>query len=174
MAFQIHRWDAVQFGSSTVPVPVAYILPSDELLTFAARTQGTIQVILSGTSFPYGGRQMEAALASSMDVPNCRPHFFNKTQLYVLVLNSEWYGYPDVLGTCTVVGLRPTEGKETTPSRGSSTIATQRAHSKDGMQQARSADARSARHGLSTVGVVVVLVAVILLFLLSIFLNHNA
>ena len=172
MAFPIHRWDAVQFGSSTVPVPVAYILPSNELLAFAARTQGTIQVMLTGTSFPYGGRQLEAALVSSADVPNCRPHFFNKTQLYVLVLNSDWYGYPDVLGTCTVMGLRSPKDAAPASSPGNAPTDKKKELKKEGLQMSSGKQQLSTK-GISTPAVVVILAAIVLLFLLSIFLNRD-
>ena len=59
---------------------------------------------ISSTDLNYDGKKITGVLYKSSDITKCS-NFFNKTGLYVIVLESDWYGYPDFLGECDIFGL---------------------------------------------------------------------
>lgn len=103
--YKIHRWDAVLFGNSTDPTPIIYIKPNEELFKFSKNNKNTLLVELQTFDSIYNKKQVVGILSKSSDIPNCRPEFFKKTGLYVLVLQAPWHGYPDYLGNVAIIGL---------------------------------------------------------------------
>lgn len=104
--YEIQRWDAVLFGNSTTPSPIIYVKPDKTLLDFSEANNGVLLVKINNSDSIYDGKDIPAVFKKSSEVPNCRPNFFEKTGLYVFVLDSYWYGYPDNLGTCEIYGLK--------------------------------------------------------------------
>jgi hypothetical protein len=102
-SYTIHRWDAMQFTSST-PCPVAYIHPDQELHKFSHENGNSLLVRVFGTDCRYNDRYIIGRLFPSSVVPNERPNYFEKTGLYVLVLEGGWKGYPNGLGSCQIFG----------------------------------------------------------------------
>lgn len=104
----ITRWDPITMGNNTFPVPIIYVKPDTRLLDFSKANEDVILVEISGTGTIYDGKKIPGILSRSRDVPNYRPNYFDKTNAYVVVLNSAWHGYPlpDKLGEFTVSGLK--------------------------------------------------------------------
>lgn len=106
--YPIQRWDCVMFDNSTTQVPVIYIKPDDLFIAFAHKNSYAVNAKVSGTNVPqYEVAAIPGVVDKSSRVPNCKPHFFEKTGLYVVSLWSQWYGYPDPnnLGSVTFSGL---------------------------------------------------------------------
>lgn len=104
--YSILRWDAVLFGNSEYPTPIIYVEPEPSLLEFAKENNDALLVSIKSTNSIYDGKQIAGVFASSGEIPNCREIYFNKTKLYVIVLQAEWHGYPDSLGECDIYGLK--------------------------------------------------------------------
>lgn len=104
--YSIRRWDAVLFGNNEYPTPIIYVEPEPSLLEFARENSDALLVSIKSTNSIYDGKQISGIFASSAEIPNCREVFFNKTKLYVIVLQAEWHGYPDCLGECDIYGLK--------------------------------------------------------------------
>lgn len=104
--YSIKRWDAVLFGNSEYPTPIIYVEPEPSLLEFAKINKDALLVSIKSTNSIYDGKQIPGVFTSSAEIPNCRPVFFNKTKLRVIVLQAEWHGYPDYLGSCEIYGLK--------------------------------------------------------------------
>ena len=102
--YKIERWDGVSWDGVT-PVPIIYIKPDDKLMKLASDNDNTLLLKINTPLEIYNNRLMYGIFAKSSEIPNCRSNFFKKTGLYVIVLQSEWGGYPDCLGTCEVFGV---------------------------------------------------------------------
>ncbi len=113
--YKIHRWDAVLFGNSTDPTPIIYIKANSDLLEFAKANKDALLVDLKIPDSIYNDKLVAGLWFKSSDIPNCRPEFFEKTELYVIVLQAPWHGYPDNLGEIAISGLyggRPVKNSE--------------------------------------------------------------
>lgn len=104
--YKIHRWDAVLFGDSTDPTPIIYIKPDDTLLNFAKTNKKALLVEFVVPDTIYDTKRVTGIWSKSSDIPNCREVFFEKTKLYVIVLQAPWHGYPKCLGEIKVFGLK--------------------------------------------------------------------
>lgn len=106
--YKIHRWDSVLFankGMNPIPTPIIYVKPDADLLKFAKDNSDALLVKLHAPGSIYDKKRVTGVWAKSSMIPNCRAHFFEKTELYVIVLQAPWHGYPDCLGDCEVFGL---------------------------------------------------------------------
>jgi hypothetical protein len=107
--YKIHRWDAVIFankGMNPIPTPIIYVKPDDELIKFANDNSNALLVKLHTPGSIYDNKRVTGVWSKSSMIPNCREHFFEKTELYVIVLQAPWHGYPDFLGDCEIFGLK--------------------------------------------------------------------
>jgi hypothetical protein len=108
--YKIHRWDSVIFankGMNPIPTPIIYVKPTTEVIKFAEDNSNSLLVKLHSHGV-YDQKIVTAVLSKSSLIPNCRQNFFEKTELYVLVLQAPWLGYPDFLGECEIFGLTGT------------------------------------------------------------------
>ena len=106
--YKIHRWDSVIFankGMNPIPTPIIYVKPDAELVKFANDNSDALLVTLHSPGSIYDNKRVTGVWAESSMIPNCREHFFEKTKLYVIVLQAPWHGYPDLLGNCEIFGL---------------------------------------------------------------------
>jgi hypothetical protein len=103
--YKIERWDAILFDNSTNPTPIIYIKPDKELLDFAKQNKNAVLINIVGSNSIYDNKNIPSIFTKSSKVPNCRNNFFKKTGLYVIILDSDWHGYPDCLGECKIYGL---------------------------------------------------------------------
>lgn len=98
--FKINRWDVVMTGDSDLPKPLVYFHPNLDILDHARKNNYKFRVDISGTKI-YDGT-VWAIMDKSSVVPNCRPNFFEATNLYVLTLLATWNGYPPSDGSFTL------------------------------------------------------------------------
>jgi hypothetical protein len=119
--YDIKRWDAVLFGNSEAQVPMIYIKPDIDFLSFARVNNYAVMATINGTGTQYDGHKIPGVVSTSCAIPgNRRPNYFKKTGYYVVTLQSNWYGYPDPkhLGTVSFEGLRlasPEDGRGASP-----------------------------------------------------------
>lgn len=103
--YKIHRWDAVLLGKNTDPRPIIYVKPDESLLKFARENKNALLVNIQDSEGVYDDKHIIGIFTKSSDIPNYRPNFFNKTDLYVIVLTSDWHGYPNSLGNCQILRM---------------------------------------------------------------------
>ena len=101
-SYKIYRWDSFLYSKD--PVPIIYVKPDDALLKFAKENNNALLIRVSNSNSIYDGKKITGVLYKSYEVTKCI-NFFNKTGLYIIVLESDWYGYPDSLGECDIFGL---------------------------------------------------------------------
>ena len=101
-SYKIYRWDSFLYNKNISPI--IYVKPDDTLLKFAKENNNTLLIRVSKSNSIYDGKKIAGVLYKSSDITKCS-NFFNKTGLYVIVLESDWYGYPDFLGECDIFGL---------------------------------------------------------------------
>jgi hypothetical protein len=102
-SYKIYRWDSFLYNKNISPI--IYVKPDDTLLKFAKENNNTLLIRVSKSNSIYDGKKIAGVLYKSSDITKCN-NFFNKTGLYVIVLESDWYGYPDFLGECDIFGLK--------------------------------------------------------------------
>jgi len=101
-SYKIYRWDSFLYKKNIVPM--IYIKPDDALLKFADKNKNELLVKVSNSNSIYNGKTIAGVLYKSFEITKCI-NFFKKTGLYVIVLVSNWYGYPDSLGECDIFGF---------------------------------------------------------------------
>jgi|LakMenEpi03Aug12_release.lakeMendotaPanAssembly.Ray.scaffolds.fasta_scaffold65934_4 hypothetical protein len=101
-SYKIYRWDSFLYNKNISPI--IYVKPDDTLLKFAKKNNNALLIRVSKSNSIYDGKKITGVLYKSSDITKCS-NFFNKTGLYVIVLESDWYGYPDFLGECDIFGL---------------------------------------------------------------------
>jgi len=166
--YNIERWDAVLFRNGTDPVPIIYVKPDDKLLKFASDNKDALLVKINNPSSIYGGKSIYGVFAKSSEIPNCRPNFFKKTGLYVIVLQAGWYGYPDCLGTCEIFGLQGGVDAEEPNSPELKTVP-----GVSSLEKFKESYKGSYSYGMKNPALILVFVGIILLFLSSMFLSKN-
>jgi len=94
MRAKIITWNPINTRTSVLHSSV-YIKPTLEILEFFNRSPNKKVVIrISDTESCYDNQNMFATIDKSSDVPNKRDNFFDSTGMYVITLNTLWYGFP--------------------------------------------------------------------------------
>lgn len=94
MRSEIVSWNPINTECSLLKASI-YIKPTLEVLKFFQKSPMYRAVVkIGGTGTCYDNRNIFAIISKSSDVPNCRQNFFNSTGLYVITLETNWYGYP--------------------------------------------------------------------------------
>lgn len=98
MRAEIISWNPINTNTSVLHACV-YIKPTLDILEFFNRSPNHKGVVkIGGTSSCYDNQNMFAYIEKSSDIPNTRDNFYNSTGLYVIVLNTLWYGFPEKKG----------------------------------------------------------------------------
>jgi hypothetical protein len=102
--YQIMRWDVILGTNGLNKVPIIYILPDLKFLEFIKNNDCKVMVEISGTNTMYDRVQIPAKVNKSSFMPN----YFEQTNLFVIILECEWLGYPETnaQGFATFYGLR--------------------------------------------------------------------
>lgn len=105
--YKIHRWDIIMTGNSTFKSPIIYIKPDLDFLEFARSNNFALMAVIEGTGLQYDGNQIPAVVNKGFTFPNYLPNLSDATGYYVIVLDSNSYGYPKDgnLGTVSFLGL---------------------------------------------------------------------
>lgn len=114
--YPIERWDGILIGNNLHMVPVIYIKPDLALLEFAKVNDFAVLCEITGTNTVYDNRKIPGVVDKSCYLPNCRPNFCEKTGLYIVTLQSNWYGYPKMgsHGSVKFYGLNAPAGSDNT------------------------------------------------------------
>lgn len=94
MRAKIISWNPINTRTSALHSSV-YIKPTLEILEFFNRSPNKKSVVrITETGSCYDNQNMFATIDKSADVPNKRDNFFDSTGMYVITLNTLWYGFP--------------------------------------------------------------------------------
>ena len=94
MRTEIVSFNPINDHTSTLKTSI-YIKPTLEILSFFNRApmhRGVVKIRNTGSC--YDNRNMFCTIDKSSEVPNTRDNFFNSTGIYVISLETEWFGYP--------------------------------------------------------------------------------
>jgi len=107
MSYKIERWDVI-LNSEGERIPIIYVKPDLEFIEFIKKNNYKIISEINGTDKKYNGNKMISFVDQSAYIPNCRPNFYDKTDLFVITLGSSWLGYPshDKLGTVKFFSIK--------------------------------------------------------------------
>ena len=86
--FNIQRWGSWLSGTDNTPLPIIYIKPDLEFLSFAKDNGYNVEVTIQGTDSIYDDKKVRGVVSTSATIPNCRPNFFAHTGWYVIVLDA--------------------------------------------------------------------------------------
>jgi hypothetical protein len=89
--YKIHRWDAVLSPNGLNKQPMIYIYPDINFINLIKMHDEILSVQINNTNTLYDGQVLYGTVSRSSFIPN----FYSKTQLYVVILDCEWYGYPN-------------------------------------------------------------------------------
>jgi len=97
--YKIERWDAILSPNGLNKQPMIYIFPDIDFIELMNKHKQILSVSINNTNTQYDGQVLYGTVSRSSFIPN----FFSKTQLYAVILDCEWYGYPNIsfLGTAT-------------------------------------------------------------------------
>jgi hypothetical protein len=93
--YSINRWDSVIIKNNVHPMPMIYIKPDE---SFYKDNNNQVLVYIRKSSSKYDDRPILGYVYNSADFPNNRPNFWNETKCVIIVLSTNWAGYPDKLG----------------------------------------------------------------------------
>jgi len=99
--YNILRWDAILAMNGMNKLPMIYIQPDISFLEFIKNNNYIVQVKIDGTRSIYDGKIISGTVSKGGFIPD----FYNYNDLYVIILECEWFGYPDFLGTAQFYGL---------------------------------------------------------------------
>ena len=92
MGTKIERWDMVE--ERNVYIPMLYFKPTLDQIDLIKLNEGQLYINITGTG-SYDGLH-RGIIDLSRNIPNCRPDFFDQTQLYVLILpDTSFTQYPN-------------------------------------------------------------------------------
>ena len=86
--YNIIKWDAVLASNGLNPVPVIFIKPDLDFIKLIRNTNYTVNVDISNSNSVYDDKPITGYVNKSSFVDN------SNTNLYVITLDSMWYGYP--------------------------------------------------------------------------------
>ena len=97
--YKIERWDVILSPNGLNKQPMIYIFPDINFIELMNKHNQILSVSINNTNTQYDGQVLYGTVSRSSFIPN----FFSKTQLYTIILDCEWYGYPNSssLGTAT-------------------------------------------------------------------------
>lgn len=93
--YSINRWDSVIIKNNTYPMPMIYIKPDE---SFYKHINSQILVRIKNSKSKYDDRPILGYVYDSAHFPSNRPNFWNETKSIIIVLFTNWAGYPDNLG----------------------------------------------------------------------------
>ena len=102
--YQIHRWDAIIDQTSSSPRPTLYIVPDEPFNVFCSQ-QKKLVVTISGTGTLYDNKPIYADAQPSELVGGFRPNFQEDTGFVGILLDTQWQGYPNVMGEVSIDGV---------------------------------------------------------------------
>ncbi len=96
------RWDSFVPNGQENPQPMVYIKPKEGFDELIKKYDYTFNVQVDGTGMNYDLIEVVGMINSSEIFPNFRPNFFKETGYYVVVLRTDWLGYPKNNGKLTL------------------------------------------------------------------------
>lgn len=110
MSYKIHSWNGFLPGNK--PYPYLLIQPDDKLWRLMELQSSRVSVKISNTNSSYDNLVVYADVQTSKVVPNFRPNFYQQTELYTVVLDMPWQGYPPNNGVVEILDFVKYDPKE--------------------------------------------------------------
>jgi len=104
--YEIMRWDSVIPKNNTLPYPMVYIKPDKSFLEYARENKYMFLLNITGTGMDYDKMPVVGMVDSSGYFPDYRPNFFNDTGYFVVIIFTNWLGYPEKNGKITLQGMK--------------------------------------------------------------------
>jgi len=104
--YEIMRWDAVIPKNNTLPYPMVYIKPDKNFLNYITENKYMFLLNITGTGMDYDKTPVIGMADMSAYFPNYRPNFFNETGYFIIVLFTNWIGYPQNNGKIKIQGMK--------------------------------------------------------------------
>lgn len=104
--YKIERWDAILPEGSEFPYPAIYVKPDAEFSKYIEENDYMLLLDIENTNSTYDARSVVGVASNSGYFPNFRPNFFNATGYYVIVLLTNWIGYPPSDGMVRLQGVK--------------------------------------------------------------------
>ena len=91
MAYNILRWDSVEQNNKIVPM--IYFKPDLNIVNLMKLNNNKIQIQVCNTD--YYNNTYNGVINQSSMIPNCRPNFYDASNLYVIILDTDFITYPN-------------------------------------------------------------------------------
>ena len=98
MAYNILRWDSVEQNNKIVPM--IYFRPDLNIVNLMKLNNNKIQIQVCNTD--YYNNTYNGVINQSSMIPNCRPNFYDASNLYVIILDTDFITYPTKMGEFTI------------------------------------------------------------------------
>ena len=89
--YPIKTWEGEIFKNNTFPLPMIYIKPNDDDELYK---KGNVLLYIKDSKSKYDNRPIIGYIYDSAEFPIKRPNFWNETKYLVIVLSTNWVGYP--------------------------------------------------------------------------------
>lgn len=93
--YNIHQWNQTIDSSSTLR-PIFTFSPDEHFLNYINTNPGPVSILIEGTDY-YDGQQYATCL-STANFPTFGPNYFQSTEDYVMVVDTDFSLYPKTPG----------------------------------------------------------------------------
>ncbi|MDC0231216.1 hypothetical protein OAK19_04555 [Aureispira] len=98
MTYNILRWDSVEQNNKIVPM--IYFKPDLNIVNLMKLNNNKIKIQVCNTN--YYNNTYNGVINQSSMIPNCRPNFYDASNLYVIILDTDFITYPTKMGEFTI------------------------------------------------------------------------
>lgn len=97
-SYKINRWDVVILPNNNMnKTPMIYIKPDQNFINILNNTNWVLNCKIINTNTKYDCLEnLKIYFKNNTNIPNKRKNYFEKTGYICGLLNSEWFGYPNI------------------------------------------------------------------------------
>lgn len=97
-SYKINRWDVIILKNNNInKTPMIYIKPDRNLINILNKNDWVLDCKIKNTNKKYDCLEnIKIYFKNNTNIPNNRINYFEKTGYISGLLNSEWFGYPNI------------------------------------------------------------------------------
>lgn len=97
-SYKINRWDVIILPNNNMnKTPMIYIKPDQNFINILNNTNWVLNCKIINTNTKYDCLEnLKIYFKNNTNIPNKRKNYFEKTGYICGLLNSEWFGYPNI------------------------------------------------------------------------------